>query len=179
MPELNETIAAAKRSYEEYAYVITDQGARWKKVSNNNSLETDEEQRTLFSINISEDDGRRRKIFAGVIPTGRREAYIAAGKFTEESTANTNDPNAAEDPNKPLDSRIYSNAFATARPLAESSSNRSHAQKAFLFGLIQKRQENHRKCTAARADVIKNSREQIQTISWLILLDFPVPFEKK
>ena len=68
-------------TYEEHAYVITDQGARWKKVTNKNSLEPDEEKQTLFSVNITEDDGRRRKIFAGVIPTGRREAYIAAGQI--------------------------------------------------------------------------------------------------
>ena len=40
-------------TYEEHAYVITDQGARWKKVANKNSLEPDEEKQTLFSVNIT------------------------------------------------------------------------------------------------------------------------------
>ncbi|HSK74533.1 MAG TPA: hypothetical protein VK892_22720, partial [Pyrinomonadaceae bacterium] len=46
----------------------------------------------------------------------------------------------------------------------------SHAQKAFLDSF--KKEPNAAENVAARADIIKNSREQIQTISWLILLDF-------
>ncbi len=54
---INTPLPPLDSTWEEYAYVITDQGARWKKVANKNSLETDEEQQTLFSVNIT---GRRR-----------------------------------------------------------------------------------------------------------------------
>lgn len=157
--------------YEEYAYVITDQGARWKKVSKVNALETDEEQQPLFSVDILEDDGRRRKIFAGTIPTGRREAYIAAGQFSEQSAANNNDPNAPEDPNAPLDSRIYtmrSQFRDTWRNLLQTA---GHAKKAYDNSTSDD-SDNDDAVAAARVDILKNAREQIQTISWLILLDF-------
>lgn len=168
--ELDKPLPPLDSTWEEYAYVITDQGARWKKVSDKNSLETDEEQQTLFSVNITEDDGRRRKIFAGVIPTGRREAYIAAGKFSMQSTGNTSNTNVAEDPNAPLDSRIYtmrSQFRDTWRNLLQTA---GHAKKAYLSSNVPG--EDAQKILDVQIDILKNAREQIQTISWLILLDF-------
>jgi hypothetical protein len=157
--------------YEEYAYVITDQGARWKKVSNKNALEKDEEQQALFSVDILEDDGRRRKIFSGMIPTGRREAYIAAGKFTEEAAADTNDPNAPEDPNAPLDSRIYTMRSQFRDPWRNLLQTAGQAKKAHTNSTSDD-SDDADEIAAAKEDILKNAREQIQTISWLILLDF-------
>lgn len=171
--KINDKLPPLDSTWEEYAYIITDQGARWKKVANKSSLETGEEQQTLFSVNITEDDDRRRKIFAGVIPTGRREAYIAAGKFTEESATNTSE---TEDPNKPLDSRIYLMRAQLRDPWRNLLQTASHTQKAVLesFKTIPDTAAN----ALARRDIIINSRNQIQTISWLILLDFADFLEK-
>jgi hypothetical protein len=159
-------------SYEEYAYVITDQGARWKKVADKNTLERDEEQQPLFSVNILEDDGRRRKIFAGVIPTGRREAYIAAGKFAAQSPPNTANPGAAADPNAPIDSRVYTMRSQFRDPWKNLLQTAAHAKKAAAASEVKVAVEDLPKIKLAQEDIIKTAREQIQTISWLILLDF-------
>ena len=162
--------------YEEYAYVTTDQGARWKKVANVNALETDEEQLPLFSVNVLEDDGRRRKIFAGVIPTGRREAYIAAGKFSAPTTASTTTVGAA-DPNAPIDSRVYLMRSQFRDPWKNLLQTAAQAQSALITsgkptGLDLTKDGNLKKLTDEQAKIITAAREQIQTISWLILLDF-------
>ncbi len=151
-------------NYEEYAYVITDQGPRWKKVSDKNSLETDEEQQALFSVNILEDDGRRRKIFAGVIPTGRREAYIAAGQASINSSGST----VSE--NDPIDSRVYVMRSQLRDPWRNLLQTASYAKKAALASEVAG--EDAVKIRDAQKDIIKTAREQIQTVSWLILLDF-------
>lgn len=149
-------------TYEEYAYVITDQGARWKKVSNTDSLETGEEQQSLFSVSITEDDGRRRKIFAGLIPTGRRESYIAAGKFSEKS------PDDPTNPDKPIDSRVYTMRSQFRDTWKNLLQTASYAKKA---AVASENGGDVNQIKAAQRDIVKTAREQIQNISWLILLD--------
>jgi hypothetical protein len=155
--------------WEEYAYVITDQGAKWKKASNKNSLESNEEQQPLFSVNITEDDGRRRKIFAGVIPTGRREAYIAAGEFSEKSAKDPANTNGATDPNAPMDSRVYLMRSQFRDPWINLLRTASSAKTAVENSEAG---DDAGAIIAAQKDIIKTAREQVQTISWLILLDF-------
>ena len=151
-------------TFDEYAYVMTDQGARWKKVAHPGVLEADEEQLPLFSVNILEDDGRRRKIFAGVIPTGRREAYMAAGKFSAAAA------NGSPDPNAPIDSRVYLMRSQFRDPWKNLLQTAAHAQSA--FSRSTGKDEDKDKIKQAKDDIVKTSREQIQTISWLVLLDF-------
>lgn len=149
--------------WEEYAYVMTDQGARWKKAAKTDALEPDEEKQPLFSVNTAEDDGRRRKIFAGVIPTGRREGYIAAGKAETSANGGAN----AE---TPLDSRVYTMRAQLRDPWKNLLQTAAYAMNA--VGTSLKKDAGNAENVAARADIIKTSREQIQAISWLILLDF-------
>ncbi|HVE55485.1 MAG TPA: hypothetical protein VNB22_01565 [Pyrinomonadaceae bacterium] len=165
--ELGEPLPPLDSTWEEYAYIITDQGARWKKVSNKNSLETDEEQQTLFSVNILEDDGRRRKIFAGVIPTGRREAYMAA---SQASNTDSTGSNGETDPNKPIDSRVYTMRSQFRDPWKNLLQTASYAKKAAIASDVP--DEDADDIKHAQEDIIKTAREQIQTVSWLILLDF-------
>ncbi len=157
--DVNTPLPPLDSSWEEYAYVITDQGAKWKKVSAKNSLESGEEQQALFSVDILEDDGRRRKIFAGVIPTGRREAYIAAGKASAQSSNNP--------ANAPVDSRVYLMRSIFRDPWKSLLQTAAHAKSA-----LAESNTNDAKDVASRKNIVKGSREQIQTASWLILLDF-------
>lgn len=163
---INTPLPPLDSTWEEYAYVITDQGAKWKKVADENSLEPDEEQQTLFSVDIQEDDGRRRKIFAGVIPTGRREAYMAAGKAaTAQSSGNSTDPNA------PIDSRIYTMRSQFRDPWKNLLQTASHAKAAVNATYIEDGTVKFQPADVVN-DLLKGSREQMQTVSWLILLDF-------
>ncbi|HEY8561387.1 MAG TPA: hypothetical protein VIL74_13505 [Pyrinomonadaceae bacterium] len=162
----NKPLPPPDADFEEYAYVMTDQGARWKKVAAPHALEPDEELQPLFSVDILEDDNRRRKIFAGVIPTGRREAYIAAGKFAEKANAS----GRAADPNAPLDARVYLMRAQFRDPWRNLLQTAAHAKKAAAASEVSG--ENAQKIRSAQENIVKTAREQIQTVSWLILLDF-------
>ena len=153
---VNTPIGTADSSWEEYAYVVTDQGAKWKKVSNKNSLEANEERQPLFSVDILEDDGRRRKIFAGVIPTGKRESYIAAGKAMAQNSTDSG-----------VDPRVFVMRSIFRDPWKSLLQSAANAKAAFVES-----NTGDAKDISSRNNIMKGSREQIQTASWLILLDF-------
>ncbi len=168
--KINEKLPPLDSSWEEYAYVVTEQGAKWRKAETKNTLNESEEPQPLFGVGFNEDDGRRRKLFAGVIPAGRREAYMAAGKAAKS------DNSAAEIDSIPDSRTLLMRAIFrdTWKSLLQSA---QHAKKAFdetmlSYDISKPEFQNDPKVVAALKNTVKNSREQIQTISWLILLDF-------
>ena len=64
--------------------VTTPQSSQWQPVAPAEvaTLRPNEEANTLFGVNYTEDDGRRRRLFAGLIPVGKREALLAATPAT-------------------------------------------------------------------------------------------------
>jgi hypothetical protein len=157
-------------TWEEYAYVLTDQGAKWKKINGaKDKLIEAEEQLPLFAVNFTEDDGRRRKLYASVIPAGQREAYMAAGSHS----ANVQNPPPNPD-DLPADSRTYLMRKQFRDPWKSLLQSASTTKTA-----LAQSTSNDPKDILARADLIKNSREQIQTVSWLMLLDFAKFLEKE
>ncbi|MEP6925803.1 MAG: hypothetical protein ABI954_15155 [Pyrinomonadaceae bacterium] len=146
-------------TWEEHAFVATPQGSKWQRITGDKkTVIAGEEPQPLFAVSFTEDDGRRRKIFAGVIPTGRREAYMAASKMAtgSENKTETNSDfriqlmrSQVRDPWKIL----FQTVATTKAALTESDGS-------------------DLKDVAARANLVKTSREQIQTVSWLVLLDF-------
>ncbi len=157
---INDKLPDLDASWEEYAFVMTDRGAKWKRVLNENALVEGEEQLPLFAVNFNEDDGRRRKLYAGVIPAGKREAYLAAG---DASTVGAN--GAAVD--SIADSRVILMRSQFRDPWKSLLQTASHARTALADS-----SGSDAEAIAAQKDIVKNSREQMQTISWLILLDF-------
>jgi len=157
--KINEKLPPLDSTWEEYAFFQTEQGAKWKKTESNQTLIEGEEQQPLFAVNFKEDDGRRRKLFSAVIPAGRREAFMAAGKSStaDESKQQTSQP----------DSRIYLMRSQFRDPWKSLLQTAKNAKAAF-----NESNSNDAKNIAARLDIVKTSREQIQTISWLVLLDF-------
>src|SRR5262249_51428722 len=83
LPEMNPD--EWPNTWDEYAFIVAPDGAGWKRIpkENRNSLEAGEERLPLFAVNMSEDDGRRRRLFAGMIPIGRREAYLHASQRSQ------------------------------------------------------------------------------------------------
>ncbi|HEU5132917.1 MAG TPA: hypothetical protein VFT26_12465, partial [Pyrinomonadaceae bacterium] len=71
-------------TWEEYAFVSTATGNRWQRIPNQTQatagvLIDGEDQLPLFAMNFTEDDGRSRRVVAGLVPVGKREAYMGAG----------------------------------------------------------------------------------------------------
>ena len=162
--KINDPLPPLDSTWEEHAFVLTDQGGKWRRIENQKkySLVENEERLPLFSVNFNEDDGRRRKLFAGVVPAGKREAYMAAGKASTPA-------NEQEDL-KP-DSRIYLMRSQFRDPWKSLLQTAEKAKKVWAEPL-PKDAEDVPKAIDARFGVSATSREQIQTISWLILIDF-------
>jgi hypothetical protein len=160
-------------TWEEYAYVLTDQGAKWKKINGaKDKLIEAEEQLPLFAVNFTEDDGRRRKLYASVIPAGQREAYMAAGSHS----ANVQNPPPNPD-DLPADSRTYLMRKQFRDPWKSLLQSASTTKSAISQPPPPSSDANQ--LAYSRADLLKNSREQIQTVSWLLLLDFAKFLEKE
>lgn len=86
----------AARQWEEYAFVAEPAPGAWRKVGASPGALPNEERLPLFPGVYSE-FGRKRRIFAGLIPTGRREAYLGAPRGTADATGDFVQP-AGEHP---------------------------------------------------------------------------------
>ncbi len=155
--------------WEEYAWVKTSAGYAWQIVAGptrtDNAVVLDEEERLqLFPSTFQEDDQRSRRLFAGLIPVGRREAYLGAQK---SAAAGDNPPGTTRftarkillrkqviEPWKTLIRQVRS-AGGSNGVVVNNDGSRG------IFSDLVKQQVS-----------IKTSREKAQVLSWFILLDF-------
>ena len=171
-------------TWEEYAFVSTPTGNRWRRISrqaqlNGGVLVEGEEQLPLFAMNFSEDDGRNRRLMAGLIPVGKREAYMGAG-FQKQ----TGDPEPVVTPQPASDPRMvlfWSQVTEPWKKLLEQADSGSKLNKGSKIpddpdadppDEVDLSPEN-------TAKVAQGIREEIQTGSWYILLDFATLLEKQ
>jgi hypothetical protein len=148
---------------EEYAFVATARGNMWQRVANPaETLAPGEELLPLFPVNFFEPDGRRRRLFAGMIPVGKREAYVGAGEAASGG-------NGAGTP--------AGQTAKTARKIHFRMQIAEPWKALFVTAdaALKLRDESPKpKDDEPKPDfsiLIKNSREQLQTMSWYILLD--------
>lgn len=164
-------------TWEEYAFVSTPTGSRWKRIPkqtqvNGGVLAQGEDQLPLFSMNFTEDDDRNRRLVAGLIPVGKREAYMGAG-FQKQAE----DPDPVVTPQAPPDPRMslfWSQVTEPWKKLLEQADSGKKLNKGSKIPEdpnddpppeVSLNADN----TAATA---QGTREEIQTGSWYIVLDF-------
>jgi hypothetical protein len=157
------------RSWDEYALVTGLNGPGWKKVPKVAGgvlpgVATGEEQLPLFPNHYGEDDGRKRRVLAGVIPVGKREAYLGAGRSSET------DPLNPASTARPKAARMVLFRTQVAEPWKNLISRAASVRQLL--------KDSEGEADAVPADVIKACREQIQVISWYILLDFAAYLQK-
>jgi hypothetical protein len=145
-------------SWPEHAWVENEGGRYWKMLTDaeKETLPAGEEVLPLFSANHTQDDQRQRRMLVGLIPVGKREAYLAGVGGPENSSGGVTPLTARKallrkeviEPWKGLlrDALRQRLAAAASRPVPASP------QK--------------------ERDLLKILREQIQTASWYILADF-------
>jgi hypothetical protein len=148
---------------EEYAFIATPQGNGWQKVGSADKLLKNEEQLPLFGVNFIESDGRRRRLFCGMIPVGKREEYMGAGTFTPATNGNSA-PNSTAKTARKIHFRTqvtepWKNLLRSAGDDAKTLSTIALAEPP------SSRPEQER-------SLKKESRQSVQTLSWYILLDF-------
>jgi len=76
-------------TWQEHAWINAPSGNVWQKVDAPNAFVEGEEVLPLFATNYSQDDGRQRRLFAGLVPVGKREAYLAAARAASLASSGT------------------------------------------------------------------------------------------
>jgi len=164
-------------TWEEYAFVATATGNRWQRIPKQTQVTAGvlidgEDQLPLFAMNFAEDDGRSRRLVAGLVPVGKREAYMGAGMKQQPG-----DPQPVVEPQPISDPRMilfWSQVTEPWKKLLEQAANGSKMNKGSKIPddpnddpppAVSLNANN----TAATAQIL---REQIQTGSWYVLLDF-------
>ena len=143
---------------EEYAFVTTPRGRGWQRVTGAAStLAEDEERLPLFPAAFDERDGRRRRLYAGMVPVGRREAYMGAGEIAPNGNGTA-----------PGTTRKTARKIHFRTQITEPW--KSLLDRAETFNCL-KTDSKEQPTPAEQLTTLKDSREQLQTMSWYILLD--------
>lgn len=164
-------------TWEEYAFLSTPSGNSWRRIPKGNGTRSDalvagENQLPLFPMNYVQDDGLKRRIHAGLIPVGKREAYMAAS-FQRQP----DDPEPVEPIPPTPDARMHlfwSKVTEPWKKLLEQadSSGVLSGGSSVPTTLGNPFAPPTPLPAAALPGNLKTIREQIQTGSWYILLDF-------
>jgi hypothetical protein len=172
---LKENLPAPDASWEEYALVNAPTGNGWQKVARTDqvtaaTLVPGEETLPLFALSFTEDDGRRRKLLAGLVPTGKREAYMGA---TQRAVTGA----SGQATEKPIDPRMmlfWSQVTEPWKRIIETARRVIEMQKAPPNPLPPNvpPSDTEEMTPEAKTFLRKVTREQIQTSSWYLLLDF-------
>ncbi|HEY6190262.1 MAG TPA: hypothetical protein VIW80_21600 [Pyrinomonadaceae bacterium] len=167
------------KEFDEYGFAVTPQGNVWKKVKVKNGvpvgLVQNEEQLPLFNMNFTETDGRRRRLLGGMIPVGKREAYMGAPL----SNANGDTAASGNGATKKTARKILFRTQVT-EPWKSLITRSEDVRRKIAGGAASPADTNPdppmndgtAKGIAAVAGFLKEAREQMQTVSWLLLLDF-------
>jgi hypothetical protein len=153
----------------EYAFVVTPKGNGWQETASApESLVANEELLPLFAVNFDDADRRRRRLYSGMIPVGRREAYMGAGTFTP-ATNGTSAPNTTKRTERKIHFRMqvtepWKNLLRTA--------DDAHKTLLSITTTVPESPEEAAKLLAEASLLKKTSRESAQVLSWYILLDF-------
>lgn len=144
---------------DEYAFVMTSKGNRWQKVTKP-GLVPGEEQIALFGSTYQEGDSGKRRVLAGLIPVGKREAFMGASEQVVEETALA-------------DPRVTYLRMRVTEPWKQLLELADRGRKSLedtsgeaLFEIPPSRKAIPQQLEK------KSLREQIQSISWYVLLDF-------
>jgi len=76
-------------TWQEHGWVGTPDGNIWQKADTADNFIVGEEILPMFATNYSQDDGRKRRLFAGVVPVAKREAYLAASRSSSLASSGT------------------------------------------------------------------------------------------
>jgi|SoiMethySBSTD1v2_1073268.scaffolds.fasta_scaffold43686_5 hypothetical protein len=151
-------------SADEYAYVAAGDGPEWRSVAPADavSILPGEEQLPLFRTAYLADDGRTRKVFGGLVPVSRREAYIAAAPRSDDpQTTGGAVSSFTLDPRLALLKKQVTEPWRRVIDRADATEAMLRAATSASTVPGQSERERTR----------KEAREQIQTVSWYVLLD--------
>ncbi len=154
-------------SADEYALMTTATGHAWQKIPTRADVETlipGEEQLPLFGVSYIGEDGRKRRLLAGMVPVGKREVYLGAGQAPDAMQTGTAAAPAV-DTRKTL---VRSQVIEPWKSLLERADavQRSSGAPSGLPSTDAGMPDD------AKAALFKTTRDQLQVVAWYLLLDF-------
>jgi hypothetical protein len=158
--------------WDEYAFVPGPRGNGWRRIGRHkstatNALVTDEELLPMFPVTFDSHCGDSRRLLSGVIPVSRREQWVGAQLGADVSTnVSAGAVNAA---GRSMASFLFqADVVAPWKLLLEQAEfKKGAADQSFSnFGSNTTAQTNDRK------RLLRTFRDEIQTGSWYVLLDF-------
>lgn len=154
---------------EEYAYVKNGNTAQWCPVGEQPELlVAGEERLPMFPLSVELDSDRKRTLMGGVIPVGRREAYLTAP--TRSPDAGGANPTGAAAPVP--DTRMLLLQMQVTGPWSELAGKAMDDIERMVTTPSGLKYDFGDRPNPSHDDAaIRRSREQIQTVSWYLLLD--------
>src|SRR6185369_12450437 len=164
-------------SWDEYALVAGAAAPGWRKITKSGgggftNLVPGEEQLPLFPVHYTEDDGRKRRILAGVVPVGKREAYMGAARSVEP------DPQNPVNGTRPKSARVVLFRTQVAEPWKSLIDCADSVRRRIKYPVGEEDAPTVETFSKLTQETIKVTREQIQVVSWCILLDFAKYLQK-
>jgi hypothetical protein len=160
--------------WDEYAFVAGTRSSSWRRIGSRNaaaarSLITGEEQLPMFPVTFKGSCGAGRRLLNGVIPVSRREAWVGAPVGPDVTAENLAGATQAQPPGRTLAGLLLqADVAAPWKMLLERTE--------FKKGAADKNFPNFDSDDAARDEdrqrMLRTVRDEIQTGSWYVLLDF-------
>jgi hypothetical protein len=169
---------ATDTGWSEYAYTAKEDGFAWKSIplSKRPQIQDGEERLPLFALNFKEQGGHPRRMLAGLIPVGKREAYLSAPEQKENQIPVSDKDSRKEKAKNALQALFEAQVIAPWKALIEQAKV-THDTVLSKDVPLETGNSQEKKAKQARS-MIKEAREKIQTASWYILLDFAKFLEK-
>jgi len=168
-----------RNKYDEYACVSTPTGMAWRKAARYtrdngavHKLIPHEEQLPLFPITYNDQCGHHRQILGGLIPVGKREGWLAAPACAENIDCEIANPvPSTEGGVDHLKEIFYADVIAPWKALVDQAQfvKASLTTDSATFSNFE---WNETKANLDKARVLRTTRDEIQTGSWYLLLDF-------
>ena len=164
----------------EYAYVATPAGLAWRKVSSHGAAHVDnrrlmpnEEQHALFPLHYPDRCDRQRRILAGFIPVGKREAWLGASACGTDIKAGIASPvTSTEGGGRHISDIFFTQVIEPWRALIEQA---AYLKASLGTGEISGTSPNEE--VQEKVKALKAARDRFQTGSWYILVDFALFLE--
>ena len=154
---------------DEYAFVVGSDGPTWQLVPPGSASIAGEEQLPMFPTSYLQADGHRRRLLAGFIPVGRREAYLGAPLAVANGLATQDGLSATSSPDPRLKAMLDRVFFIPYKQLAET--NEILAQKLTDDRDREVPVEEKPNIIHDQQKLFEAARFQIQETSWYLMAD--------
>ena len=137
----------------------------WQQAADPETLMDGEEQRPLFPAAFQQDDARRRRLLAGLVPVGDRERLLQAAHAPSGSSA---------DSGKVIDARQM---LLKTRVIGPMKTMEDIATAAYTLATTPAPDPSKGLSDQDKNAIVNRANDELQLISWYVLLDLAKFFE--